>query len=197
MVTEELSEWYKTLISFLPGRIGYFARSNFVRRRVKEAGSSLRIDTGVGFTGYENIRIGDNVTLNKYSRLEAHHNGTLELGNKVSINSNTCIVAADSGKIVIGDCVLIGQNVVIRASDHDFSSIDLPIREQGHTGGLIVIEDDVWIGANSVVTRNVRICAHSVIAAGSVVTKDVKPFSIVGGVPAKLIRMRNTYDKDA
>lgn len=195
--TGELSEGYEALISFMPGRIGYFARSNFVRRRVKEAGGSLRIAMMVRFTGYENIIIGNNVTLNQYSRLEAHHNGTLELGDKVSINSNTCIGAADSGKIVIGDYVLIGQNVVIRASDHEFSSIDLPIREQGHTGGVIVIEDDVWIGANSVVTRNVRICAHSVIAAGSVVTKDVRPYSIVGGVPAKLIRMRNTNDKNA
>ena len=157
---------------------------------MKEAGSNLRIDAGVKVTGYENIKLGRDVTIFQYSKLEAHHNGILEIGNRVSINTNTCLAAADAGRILIGDDVMIGQNVVIRASDHEFSSTNLPIGEQGHVGGVIVIEDDVWIGANVVVTKDVRICAHSVIAAGSVVTKDVQPYSVVGGVPAKLIKTR-------
>lgn len=77
-----------------------------------------------------------------------------------------------------------------RASNHTFDNLDLPIIEQGHTYGEIIIEDDVWIASNCVVTANTRIGKSSIIAAGSVVTKDVEPYSIVGGVPAKLIRKR-------
>ncbi|HQT26384.1 MAG TPA: acyltransferase, partial [Burkholderiales bacterium] len=82
------------------------------------------------------------------------------------------------------------QNVVIRAADHAHSSTSEAISKQGHAGGTIIIEDGVWIGANVVVTRNVRIGEHSIVAAGAVVTRDVPPYSIVGGVPARLMKSR-------
>jgi galactoside O-acetyltransferase len=107
------------------------------------------------------------------------HDGSIELGSDVSINSNTQIGAADGGKIIIGDHVIIGPNVVLRASDHAHNRVDVPINVQGHTGGEIIIENDVWI------------CAHSIIAAGSVVTSNVEPYSVFAGVPAKLLRKRN------
>ena len=86
--------------------------------------------------------------------------------------------------------MLIAQNVVLRASDHEFKSIEVPIIKQGHTGADILICDDCWIGANAVITRNVTIGKHSIVAAGAVVTKDVKPFSIVAGIPARCIKKR-------
>jgi galactoside O-acetyltransferase len=92
--------------------------------------------------------------------------------------------------------VLIAQNVVLRASDHEYSDIDIPINQQGHTGGQIIIGNDCWIGANAVIARNVKIGDHSIVAAGAVVTKDVEPFAIVGGVPAKLIRKRTLLKKN-
>jgi galactoside O-acetyltransferase len=61
---------------------------------------------------------------------------------------------------------------------------------QKHSGGQIVIEDDVWIGSNAVILRNVRLGHGCVVAAGAVVTKDVDPFSVVGGVPARKISER-------
>jgi galactoside O-acetyltransferase len=64
------------------------------------------------------------------------------------------------------------------------------MNKQGHSGGTIVIVDDVWIGSNTTITRNVRIGSHSIVGAGAVVTKDVDPYSIVGGVPSKLIKYR-------
>ena len=118
------------------------------------------------------------------------HNGFLQIGNNVSINSNTQLGAADNGKIIIGNNVLIGPNVVLRASNHVHNSSEIPMIEQGHTGGEIIVEDDVWIAANCVITRNVKIGAHSIVAAGAVVTRDVEPYSIVGSEPAKLIRKR-------
>ncbi len=78
----------------------------------------------------------------------------------------------------------------MRSSNHVFLYKTKPIRLQGCAGGSIVIGDDVWIGTNVVITTNVVIGTHSVIAAGAVVTKDVAPNSVVGGVPAKLIKYR-------
>ena len=80
--------------------------------------------------------------------------------------------------------------MVLRASDHIYDRVDVPIYKQGHTGGYIIIENDVWIGANVVITKDVKVGAHSIIGAGSVVTSDVEPYSVFAGVPAKLIKKR-------
>ena len=116
------------------------------------------------------------------------------MGDNISSNSNTCIGAANGGEIIIKNNVLIANNVVIRATDHAFESVKKPIIKQGHNGGKIVIGEDCWICANVVITKGVIIGDHSVVAAGSVVTKDVEPFSVVGGCPAKLIRKRDIQE---
>jgi galactoside O-acetyltransferase len=79
--------------------------------------------------------------------------------------------------------------VVLRASNHVFESREKLINEQGHGGGIIV-QNDVWIASNVVVVPNVTIGEHSVVAACSLVSHDVEPWSVVGGVPAKLIKRR-------
>ena len=71
------------------------------------------------------------------------------------------------------------------------SRLDVPIRDQGHVAGSIVVGDDVWIGSNVVVTSNVEIGSHSIVAAGAVVTANVPPRSVVAGVPARIIKTRN------
>jgi len=68
--------------------------------------------------------------------------------------------------------------------------LNKPIRDQGHRPGEIIVEDDVWLGANVTVIGSVRVGQGAVVAAGAVVTKDVEPYSIVGGVPAKFIKKR-------
>jgi galactoside O-acetyltransferase len=160
-----------------------------VQYGAQEVGAGLRLDTGIRITGWENISIGDNVSVMRLSALHAH-NGKLRIGDNVSINVNSSITPADGGSVDIANDVLIAQNVVIRASDHRHDAIDRPINVQGHIGGEIHIEEGAWIGANAVVTRGVRIGAHAIVGAGAVVTRDVAPFTIVGGVPAKLIRRR-------
>ncbi|MBN1431653.1 MAG: acyltransferase [Methanomicrobiaceae archaeon] len=95
------------------------------------------------------------------------------------------------GSIIIGNNVLIGPNVVVRSADHNFSSADTLIQKQGHTGGRITIEDDVWIGANAVILKGVTIKTGAVVGAGAVVTKDVDEYVIAGGVPAKKISSRD------
>jgi len=113
----------------------------------------------------------------------------LTIGNNFTMNSNSQL-GASFGKIVIGNNCAIAPNCVLRASNHTFDNPDIPFREQGHTYGEIIIEDDVWISSNCVITANTKIGRSSIIGAGSVVTKDIKPYSIMGGVPARLIRKR-------
>ena len=77
---------------------------------------------------------------------------------------------------------MIGPNVSIPGANHNFESINVPMNMQGNTIKGTIIEDDVWIGANSVILDGIAIGKGSVIGAGSVVAKDVEPYSIVGGV---------------
>jgi len=186
----EILAWSEFFISFLPGRVGWVARSMLFKRKLKKTGSLIRIGIGVRVLEGQNIQIGDNFFIGNYSGLYANNEATISIGDNVGISSNTSIGASDRGHIQIGDNVQIAGNVVLRASDHEHKSIKIPIQDQGHTGGVIVIGDDCWLGANVVVTRNVKIGSHSIIAAGAVVTRDVEPFSIVAGVPAKLVRKR-------
>ena len=114
--------------------------------------------------------------------------GILKIGNNVSINTNVQL-GASGGRIVIGDNVLIGPNVVLRAADHGIARSSI-IRSQPHKGGEIIVEDDVWIGSNAVILRNVKLGLGCVVAAGSVVTGNVEPYVVVGGIPARKISER-------
>jgi len=178
-----------SLVAWFPSRIGVYFRRVVVRYGAADAGPGLRLDTGIRITGWANISLGSNVSMMRLGALDAD-NGKLRIGNNVSINTNACIAPGDGGRVEIGDNVLIAQNVVIRAADHRHDGIDRPIIQQGHVGGDIFIGEGAWIGANAVITKNVRVGAHAIVAAGAVVTRDVAPFTIVGGVPARLIRKR-------
>ena len=112
----------------------------------------------------------------------------IKIGTYTRFNRNVFITAKD--KIIIGNNVIIGPNVVINSGNHNYKSINVPIRFQGHTKKKIIIEDDVWIGANAVILAGVIIGTGSIIGAGAIVTHDVKPFSVVGGDPAKIIKYR-------
>lgn len=92
--------------------------------------------------------------------------------------------------ITIGSDVMIAQTATIRDTDHAFQRTNRPMLEQGIVTSPVVIEDDVWIGHGATILKGVRIGRGSIVAAGAVVTKDVPPFSIVGGIPAKIIKSR-------
>lgn len=97
------------------------------------------------------------------------------------------------GPVQIGDQVILAQNVVLSGLNHNYEDIEQPIRSQGVKTLPIIVEDECWIGANSVITAGVHIGKHSIVAGGSVVTKSVPPYSIVAGNPAHLIKQ---YDFD-
>jgi maltose O-acetyltransferase len=112
---------------------------------------------------------------------------------KTSIGDNSDIGrnAYLQGKISIGKNVLMGPDVMIYTRNHKFTDIDVPIKLQGSTDEKeVIIEDNVWIGARCIILPGVHIYSGSIIAAGSVVTKDVKTNTIVGGNPAKLLKNR-------
>ena len=116
----------------------------------------------------------------------------MDIGEWVFINHNTTFSTPMGMKI--GDYVMIGPYSLFASVHHKFDDWKTPMILQKPEVQPIVIEDDVWIGANVTVLGGVTIGRGSIIAAGAVVTKDVEPYSIVGGVPAKLIRYR--FDKD-
>jgi acetyltransferase-like isoleucine patch superfamily enzyme len=117
------------------------------------------------------------------------YGGFIKIGDRCSINPYTIIYGVDKGT-VIGNDVLIAGHCLIIPCNHIFGSIEKPINQQGYSSKGIVIEDNVWIAAGCQILDGVRIGSGAIIAAGSVVNKDVPPNAIVGGVPAKLIKMR-------
>lgn len=112
----------------------------------------------------------------------------LVVGNHVDFARGVLITT--DGHVTIGNRVLIGYNTQIISRNHVIPPKQEKILNAGHVGKKVIVEDDVWIGANCTILPGVRIGKGAVIAAGSVVTKDVEPFSIYGGVPAKKIRDR-------
>lgn len=179
---------YEHLLMWIPTSVGTRIRYIAYKPLFKVSGK-FSFDTGVTINGFERIELGTNVNIMKNSYIYANDGGSIKIGDNFSMNNNSQIDAS-SGLIVIGDDCLVGPNCVFRAANHVFDRIDIPINLQGHTYGKIIIENDVWFGSNCVITSNTKIGTGSIIAAGSVVTKDVAPYSIVGGVPAKLIKSR-------
>jgi len=101
------------------------------------------------------------------------------------------VLITSTGGVEIGERTLIGYRTQIISSDHTIPPLGEPFPISGDKHGKILIGNDVWIGANCIITSNVTIGDGAVIAGGSVVTKNVPENAIYGGVPAKLIKMRN------
>lgn len=113
------------------------------------------------------------------------------IGNNFYANHNVNINGGHhQATIKIGDDVLIGPNVCIYAYNHNFENLEIPIKLQGYYEADVIIEEDVWIGSNSVILPGVKIGKGSIIGAGSVVTKNIPPFTIAAGCPAKVIKKR-------
>jgi len=130
------------------------------------------------------LKIGNGCTIEPYVNIGKGED--IVIGNMCQINERVYI---QSGKI--GNYVLIAPNATLLGKFHSFERMDIPMALQGITKDIPpIIEDDVWIGRNVVIMPGVTIGTGSIVGANAVVTKDVAPFSIVGGVPAKLIRKR-------
>ncbi|WP_455593370.1 acyltransferase [Bacteroides sp.] len=110
--------------------------------------------------------------------------GDLIIGDYSRIGLRNTII----GPAHIGNHVNLAQNITVSGLSHNFQDVDKRIDEQGVSTALITIEDDVWVGANAVILPGVTIGKHSVVAAGSVVSRSIPPYSLCAGVPAKVIK---------
>lgn len=143
------------------------------------------------FTSTGRIAVGNNVTIKDYSLLFSY-NGFIEIGDNTTINPFTVIYG--HGGVKIGANVMIAANSLIVSANHNFDLIDIPMREQGLTAVGVNIDDDVWIGSNVKILDGVKIGRGCVVASGCVVSKDLEPFGVYAGVPAKLIKNRGLKD---
>ena len=132
-----------------------------------------------------NTLIMHGAVLHVYNFRDLPHAG-IRIGRDSLIGEYTVI--RGQGGVTIGNRVYTSPNTQLIAVNHVFDDPGQPFIEQGITAAGIVIEDDVWLGANSVVTDGVRIGEGAVVAAGAVVTKDVPPHTVVAGVPARVVR---------
>ncbi|MDO4310360.1 MAG: acyltransferase [Prevotella sp.] len=137
--------------------------------------SSVRMDT----PPYRRFSIGRRSVVESFSCIN-NAVGDVVIGDHTRIGLHSTVI----GPVTIGSHVNLAQGITISALNHNFADSSLPIDAQGVSTSQIVIEDDVWIGANAVVLPGVRIGRHSVVAAGAVVTRDVPSGSLVAGVPA-------------
>lgn len=174
-----------------------------LRRRYANAKSSMarsedsgspKIGKRVEIRSPERLKLGRNVHIDSGSLLHCggmewcNHEGGIIIGNNVYIGPNCVLFGA--GGIRIGDNVLISPNVVLTSHQHTYVSPSELIREQPILFGEIVLEDDVWIGSSATILPGVRIGKGSVVGAGGVVTKDVLPYSLAVGVPARVVKTR-------
>jgi acetyltransferase-like isoleucine patch superfamily enzyme len=189
-----------------------------IEKEIKGSGKSMRKKIMFKFQRFvkyiislkkANIKIGEKVKIYKTAKIEIRYGGSIiindnteildgvliltyggdiNIGKNCSINPYTIIYG--HGNTKIGDNVLIAGGCMIIPSNHIYKRIDIPINQQGNKSLGIVIEDDVWIGHGCTILDGVTVGNGAIIGAGSVVTKDVEPYSIVAGVPAKIIGSR-------
>lgn len=153
-------------------------------------GSLIRPITRIDVLPFHKFHIGHNSTIEDFSTIN-NGMGDVVIGNNVRVGMSNVII----GPTKIGDHVILAQNVVMSGINHSYTDINTPISLQKCIASEIIIEDDCWIGANSVITAGVKIGKHSVVAGGSTVTKNVAPYSIVGGNPAKVLKQYNFEKK--
>lgn len=154
------------IFRIFPGIEGFFLRSILYKLLFRNCGKNLLIFSGVYI-----------IFSNKIS-----------IGNRVAINRGTYIDGR--GTISIGDNVMIGPGCTIISCDHGIEDTTIPMYQQPITYAPITIHEDVYLGANVVVKAGVTIEKGTVVGAGSVVTKSFPSYSIIGGIPAKIIGSR-------
>lgn len=162
---------------------GAFSPTQFAR-----LGEGVVFETGVLVFYPENIEIGDNVYVGHYAILKGYYNNKMVIGAGTWIGQQCFFHSA--GGITIGCNVGIGPGVKIITSAHDLSEKDKPILHSTIEFSPVIIEDDADIGVGAIILPGVRVGRGAQVAAGAVVTADVEPYAIVGGVPARLLQMR-------
>jgi acetyltransferase-like isoleucine patch superfamily enzyme len=154
----------------------------------KGKGACLRKRTRLDIVPWNKFELGEKSTIEDFTAIN-NGVGAVIIGNRSRVGLSNTII----GPVRIGNDVRLAQNVVLSGLNHNYQDPDTPIHTQGVSTKPIVIEDDSWIGANAVIVPGVTIGKHSIVAAGSVVTRNVPPYTVVGGNPAIIIKQ---YDAE-
>ena len=159
--------YYSIFINLPEALMGNKLRRMATKKIFKKTSSNFTVKKGAIFGSGCNIEIGEN--------------------SEIGSNARLMII----GNLKIGDNVMMAPDVFIVDSNHRFNKKDVPIKNQGNDSPRnIEICDDVWIGARAIILPRVKIGKGAIVAAGSVVTKDIPSYSIVAGNPAKIIKKR-------
>jgi acetyltransferase-like isoleucine patch superfamily enzyme len=162
------------------------------------------------FLGVNGGSLGKNVKIYEGVKLASHRECPIYIGDHVSIEKGVVISTSDSGKISIGNNVYIGEYSVLTSNEeieigdnalisphndivdfnHVYEDPTKPVNQQGVIAKKITIQEDAWIGSGSKILMGVTIGKGAVVGAGSIVTKDVPPYHVVAGNPAKTIKVR-------
>lgn len=203
--TTKLIEFFRGVLLkiFLKDSSGVVFKGKHVKilhKRKIECGKTLFLGDYVFINALSKngIQIGNNVSIHRNTIIDctggirAIGEG-LKIGNNVGFSPNCYIQVR--GKVKIGNNVIFGPDVSIFSETHIYSDADKFINEQGETRKGVVIEDGVWIGAGATIIDGVTVGENSIVAAKSLVNKNVPPFSIVGGIPAKVLKSRKESDE--
>ncbi len=192
-----LSSLLRSLFFGFPWRKKLFLGPNVElrNRSLLQFGNGVTLGRGVLIDGLsrEGVLIGDHVNVGDFTRIEA--SGTItEIGKGISIGTNSGVGAfsfiGGAGGVVIGNDVIMGQWVSFHPENHNYDHLNIPIRLQGVNRQGIVVEDDCWIGAKVTFLDGAHVGRGCIVGAGSVVRGIIPPYSIVVGVPARVIRSR-------
>jgi acetyltransferase-like isoleucine patch superfamily enzyme len=153
----------------------------------KGRGSIIRWRTRMDVLPFNRFELGERSIIEDFSTIN-NGSGDVVIGHHTLVGMSNVII----GPVTLGNHIILAQHVVMSGLNHIYEDVSRPIVDQNVRTAPIVIEDDCWIAANVVITAGVTIGKHSIIAAGAVVTKDVPPYSIAAGNPAKVIKQ---YDE--
>jgi acetyltransferase-like isoleucine patch superfamily enzyme len=187
---------YKTSVKI--GLVKNILYSAWVSREFKSVGKDVSFSTFVSLYGEKYISIGDRSSIGKNAILTAWDNyrkenfmPQIKIGNDVSIGEDSHITAIN--KIEIGNNVLIGKKITITDNSHGRTNFEAlmfpPAYRPLYSEGPVIIEDCVWIGDKVTILPNVHIGKNVIVGANAVITKDIPQNSVVGGIPARIIKM--------
>jgi len=160
----------------------------------KRVGRNVVIGNDVVIWTDGNLEIGDDVCLRRGVQIYEKQGGRIKIGDRVNLGHQCMLDSTVS--ITIGDDTMIGHRTIIIDSDHKYDDPDTPIVRQGYVAAPIVIGRDVWTGAHVVIVKGITVGDGAIIGANSVVTKDVPPYAIVAGNPARQIGTRKPQNPD-
>ena len=157
----------------------------------KGKGATVRPRTRMDVVPWNKFELGQDSTIEDFSAIN-NGVGPVIIGDRTKIGLSNTII----GPVTIGNDIRLAQNITLSGLNHNYTDVTLPIHVQGVSTAPIVIEDETWIGANVVVLAGVTIGKHCIVAAGSVVTKNVPSYSVAVGNPARVVKKYNPETKN-